>query len=147
MNKTVLLRDRKRRTARAPRIFGRWQGGPQPLTWNWGPPRPWPGGPPGPWPGGPRTWTRRGPPDLDQGGCPPDLDQGGGPDLDQGGPCGQTEILKTLPSLKLRLRAVKFIQQLIILRLRNGTSFASKTSIKYSKIQNGSVCQLDMKWR
>ena len=72
-HETVLLRDRKRRTARAPRIFGPWLGGPQTLTkgapdldqgapdldLDQGAPGPWPGpgGPPGPWLGGPpRPW-------------------------------------------------------------------------------------------
>ena len=86
--------------------IGPWLGAPQTLTG--GPPRPWPGAPqtltqdltrgaPRPWPGGP--------PDLDS-----DLDLGA-PwtltwTLTRGPPCGQTEILKTLPSLKLRLRVV-----------------------------------------
>ena len=103
---------------------GPWPGGEAPWTWPWpggAPPTPWPG----PWPGPPLDLDLGGPPDLDldQGGpprpwpgpwpgAPPDLDQppslpppGPGP-WPGGGPCGQTEILKTLPSLKLRLRAV-----------------------------------------
>ena len=85
-----------------------------------GPPRPWHGGPLGPWPGGapwdldlgegaPQTLTCGGVPlgPWPGGGGPPDLHLGGGPRILTGPPpCGQTEILKTLPSLKFRLRAV-----------------------------------------
>ena len=78
--KSVLLRDRKRCTARAPYIFGPWPGG-APGPW----PGPWPRGGPRPWPGGPQTLTGWGAPRLWPGpwsGGPLDFDL----DLDWGAP-------------------------------------------------------------
>ena len=87
-NKTVLLSDHKRHTARAPAFLDLDLGGPQILTWTltgetwtWtltrGIPAPWTW--PGPWPGGPQDLDL-GPPDLDL-----DLDWRT-PDLDRGPP-------------------------------------------------------------